>query len=502
MESNKNEIINILRMVYRRKGLFCLVALLITTSVITYSYFIPKKYQADSTVFIEKNVINSLVKGLAITPDMNDRVRVLKYALLSRELVARVLDDIDSTPPLGNESQKQDFISALQRRVKLSVKGKGDLFIISLIDGNPIFARDFINSLVRTYVEENLSAKREETYGANRFLDEQIALFKIKLDQSEDAIIQFRRSQNVFLGNDEQSKVADIKSYQSQIDQIDLDITTLSAKKQLLGKQLQTIDPEISLFSEKRRKDTIALLEERLNGLLLTYTESYPEVVRLKAEIEALRIQKERGGDQIAPMEMQGVNPVYQETLQNKLALEAEINSLKAKKSKLQQMVQAREAALREVPEQRKELDRLIQERDSARKIYQELLLRLGQSEVSKQMEIGDKATTFRIVDPAILPRVPVSPNMLKMILLAIAAGLGAAGGLVMLLEKSDASVKSVEDLKPHGLLVLAQIPSIVDEQAVRRRKKRDRWFYAAATGYGLLVFALLAYESLYRLKG
>lgn len=473
MESNKNEILNILRMVYRRKGLFCLVVLLITTSVITYSYFIPKKYQADSTVFIEKNVINSLVKGLAFTPDMDDRIRVLKYALLSRELVDRAVEEVESSPVLATEAERQEFVSTLQRRIQLSVKNKEGLFIISLTDNNPVFARDFVNTLVRTYVEENLSAKRDETYGANRFLDEQIALFKIKLEKTEDAIIQFRRSQNVFLGNDEQAKVADLKSYQSQIVQLDLDITTLLAKKQLLEKQLGTIDPQIALFSEKRRQNSIAMLEEKLNRLLLTYTESYPEVLRTKAEIEALRIRREQGDEEESPVEMQGVNPVYQETLQDKLALEAEISSLNAKKSKLRQMVQAREKELREVPEQRKELDRLIQERDSARKIYEDLLLRLGQSEVSKQMEIGDKATTFRIVDPAILPRVPVSPNMLKMILLAIAAGLGAAGGLVMLLEKSDASVKSVDDLKPHGLLVLAQIPSIVDEQAVRRRKKR-----------------------------
>ncbi len=502
MESNKNELLNILQMLHRRKGLVVIVALLVTSAVIGYSYTISKQYRADSTVFIEKNVINSLIKGLAISPDMDDRIRVLKYALLGRELVGRVLDEVDSAPPLASDSQRQDYITKLQQRTDLAVKGKGDLFIISLVDPDPTFARDFINTLVRTYVEENLSAKRDEAYGANRFLDEQIVLFKGKLDRAEDAIIQFRRSQNVFLGNDEQAKVADLKNYQSQINQLDLDITTLLAKKRLLEKQLRTIEPEISLFSEKHRQDSIALLEEKLNRLLLSYTESYPEVLRTKAQIEALRLRQEQGGAEEAPVEMQGVNPVYQETLQAKLALEAEISSLNAKKNKLQQMVQTREEELREVPEQRKELDRLIQERGSARKIYEELLLRLGQSEVSKQMEIGDKATTFRIVDPAILPRVPVSPNMLKMILLAVAAGLGSGVGLVMLLEKQDASVKGIEDLKAFGVPVLVQIPTIVDGEVVRRRKIRDRWLYLASAGYGLAVLALLAFESLYRLKG
>lgn len=498
----KNELLKILLMIFRRKGLFCLTALLISAGVIVYSYTLPRMYQADSTVFIEENVINSLVKGLAVSPNMGDRIRVLKYALLSRELVSRVLDRVDSAPLLINEAQRQEFISGLQQRARLTVRGQGDLFILSLTDPNPVFARDFINTLVRTYVEENLSAKREETYGASRFLDEQIALFKIKLDHAEDAIIQFRRSQNVYLGNDEQSKVADIKGYMRQLDQLDLEVTTLNAKKQLLERQLQTIEPKIALFSEKRRQDSIALLDERLNRLLLTYTENYPEVVRLKGEIEALRAFQDQNVEESAPMEMRGVNPVYQETLQAKLSLEAEISSLNAKMGKLRQMVETLEGGLREVPEQRKELDRLIQERDSARKIYEELLLRLGQSEVSKQMEIADKATTFRIVDPAILARVPVSPNMLKMILLALAAGIGGGGGLVVLLEKQNRSVKTVDDLKVYGVRVLAQIPSILEPKAVRRRTRMDRLVYALAGSYGLVVLALLAYESFHRLKG
>jgi polysaccharide chain length determinant protein (PEP-CTERM system associated) len=502
MEPNKNELLKYLRMIDRRKGLFILVALLVTSVFIVGSYFIPKKYRADSTVFIEKSVINNLVKGLAITPDMGDRIRVLKYALLSRELVGRVLDDIEQGPSFATANQKQDFISALQRRTELSIKGNGDLFIVSLVDKDPVFARDYLNTLVRTYVQENLSAKREESYGANRFLDEQLVLFKNKLDKAEDAIIQFRRSQNVYLGNDESSKVAAIRGYLDQIDQIDLDITTMSAKMRLLENQLRNVDPKVALFSGKRRQDAIAFLEDKLGKLLLTYTESYPEVVRIKVELEALRSRQEQGGDDAAPVEMQGINPVYQETLQGKMSLEAEISSLNAKKNKLRQMVEVREKDLREVPEHRKELDRLVQERQSARKIYEELLLRLGQAEVSKQMEIGDKATTFRIVDPAILPRVPVSPNMIRMILLAIAVGLGSGAGLIVLLEQQDSSVKNVDDLKFFGVQVLARIPSIVDEQEVLRGKIRNRWVYATAACYGTAVLGLLLFESLYRLRG
>ncbi|MEZ4485588.1 MAG: GNVR domain-containing protein [Syntrophotaleaceae bacterium] len=165
-------------------------------------------------------------------------------------------------------------------------------------------------------------------------------------------------------------------------------------------------------------------------------------------------------------------------------------------------MVQTREADLRDVPEKKKELDRLIQERDSTRKLYEELLNRYGQSEVSKQMEIGDKTTTFRIVDPAILPRVPVSPDMIKMILLAIAAGAGAGFGTIVLLEKLDSSIKDLTELKSFGVRVLAQIPSIVEPETLARVKRKNLAIYSGVAVYDRAVCMLIAYEGLFRMRG
>lgn len=503
MEQLKNnEIFKMLRLLLARKGLFAMIAMLITTVIIAYSYTIPRKYKADTTVFIEKNVINNLVKGLAITPEMEDRIRVLRYALLSRDIVSRVLDEVELGRPITSDAKKQDYISELRRRTNIQVKTGGDLFIVSLVDTNPRFARDYLNTLVSTYVEENISAKREESYGASRFLQEQIALFKAKLDNAENAIIDFRRQHEVYLGNDEQAQVANIRGYLTQIDQIDLEVTTLQAKRNLLARQLQSLDPKVALFSEKASADTIMLLEKRLKSLLLTYTDNYPEVVRLRAEIEALRTFQEGGVTVETGSSMEGVNPIYQQTMQEKLTIEAEISSLQAKKGKLQQMVEQRETSLRDVPEKKKELDRLIQERDSTRNIYEELLTRYGQSEVSKQMEIGDKTTTFRIVDPAILPRVPVSPNIVKLMLLAIAAGLAGGFGVVFLLEQLDGSIKDLAELKNYGVRVLAQIPSIVEPETLARRKKKNLAIYSGMAVYYLAVFMLIAYEGLFRMRG
>ena len=78
-----------------------------------------------------------------------------------------------STGPQGMTLPEEPL--ALARVVRVSDHG----ITVMLIDPDPAFAQNFINKLVGKYVEENISAKRDETYGANRFLDEQLVLFPV-----------------------------------------------------------------------------------------------------------------------------------------------------------------------------------------------------------------------------------------------------------------------------------------------------------------------------------
>lgn len=498
MQSTQGEIFKYLRSVYKRRYLFIIISLVVMTLVTAYSYTIPKKYRADSTVFVEKSIIDNLVKGIAVTRDIKDRVRVLKYALLSRDIIYKVLKSIDHQVIDSSEMNIQAFIKNLQNRTIIEVN-KGDLFIVSIEDSDPSFAQKYINTLVRTYVEENISSKREDTYGASRFFEEQLATFKAKLDSAENSIIDFRRKQGVYFSTDEVVDLREIKDYMREIEEIGLNLHSIAARRGRLLSQLASIPPTIDIFSHASGGNSLGELEKRLSVLKLRYTENYPEVVRIKSELKNLKYNtgevEGNTGEQMTTLT--SVNPLYQELQQQTFELEAEISSLEAKKLNLENRVRQRESDLRDVPKSKKELGVLVQERDSYRQIYQELLGRMGQSEVSRQMEISDKAATFRIVDPAIFPETPISPNMVRMILMAIAAGLGCGLGVVVLLENLDLTIRNVDQLEIMGIEVLATIPRIVERQKGDRVKRFDYVVYGISGVYCSGFFGLLLYEML-----
>jgi capsular polysaccharide biosynthesis protein len=177
--------------------------------------------------------------------------------------------------------------------------------------------------------------------------------------------------------------------------------------------------------------------------------------------------------------------------------IEAELSAVKITEEGLRRYIAKNQALLRQIPTVKAELEKRDVDKKKQKELYDQLLSRQGQSEVSKQMEVQDKTTTFRIVDPAVLPVKPVSPNRVRIILMGIIAGIGAAYGLLFGLDQLSNTVKSTDMLKPYGLPVLAVIPRIPDVAADLKHKKIDRIIYAMSSFYFLFVLSFLAIEFL-----
>ncbi len=119
-----------------------------------------------------------------------------------------------------------------------------DLFVVSYRDTNPELARDYVNALVRRYIEEDLSGKKEDTSEARQLLSGQVELFKNKIDAIEAEIAGFNTGNNVYV-------VAD----------------------------------------EAKINEKLIPLQNRLGELSVKYTDDYPEVIAVKTEIRHLQNQ-------------------------------------------------------------------------------------------------------------------------------------------------------------------------------------------------------------------
>jgi polysaccharide biosynthesis transport protein len=338
-----------------------------------------------------------------------------------------VLKDLDFDLTRMSEKEIEELVQAFQANTDIKVdinrtnRRDMDMFVVSLKDKNPAVARDYVNALVRRYIEENLSSSRDETYGASKFLLEQIDLFKNKINAIE-------------------VKIADISQQKGSANQ-----------------------------------ERLIALQKKLDELLLQYTENHPEVVKVHDEIETLKRQV-RGSRRIL---------VDDQTAQTDKEIKSELGEARTA---------SRAPAERGNEQKIKELER---DRDVYRKIYEDMLAALGRSEVSSHIEVQDKGGTFNILEPAVLPLMPVGSNRIKIILLGIIAGIGAGIGTIILLDSLDKSVKTVETLNGFGFPVLAVIPHISIPAEIKNTRIKDLALYTFTGIYYMGVAAVLAFEFL-----
>ncbi len=462
-----------LQLIVNKRYLFVSLALAIMIAVTITSYLLPERFEARSTVFIEKSVISELVKGIAITPSFEDKVKVLAYAIRSRALLLKVFDDLDMNVNKQSTAQLEKLVRDVQMRTDIKLKDREGLFIISYSDKDPRVARDFVNTLVRRYIEENITSKREESYGATKFLGEQIAGIKAKLDEAEEKVNAFKRANNGLFGQSEGMALAEISNAQQKLE-------ALSVKR----RQLEQMQGQA--MKHDPLKGRLAMLQKKQQELSLIYTEKHPEILEVQNEIAAIREQQQSGSAQVA-MTASNLPEV------EKIAME--LNSLRDAENSQRRFIASRQYLLKSIPSARAGLDELERERNSQRYLYEQLSARYGQSEVSKQMEVQDKSTTFRVVDPAILPTKPIAPQRVKIILFGIIGGLLVSFGTLVLLDHHDKSVRNIQALKSLGVQILAVVPTIPDPVELAAVHKRDKWFYAAAGACFLVIVATVPIE-------
>lgn len=498
----------------KRKYLSLSVSLAVLSVFTWGSFILPRSYEASSTVFIQRSsVMDPLIKGVGVSGSMEERLRTLRDSIMSRNIIERVIKKLDLDVAAKTPNKFESLVENIRNNIAISVKstrGKEatDLFIVSYTGSDPRKVRDIVNTLVSEYISENLGFRRSDAYGAFEFIQSQVAEYKGKLEESDKKIREFREKNPQMVPQSETTLLGRMESFQTSKIETDIKLKELLRRRDNLRKQLSG-EKELTVTVVTRDgspQGRLSHLNSQLVLLQSKFTNRHPEVIKIRGEIEELKRQvaEEKSAPEGANSETATLNPIYQQLREDMAKTDAEIESLKARSSELSNQQHATQSLLGRMPREQEEWTKLQRDRTVYQKIYDELMQKLENARVSKDLELTDKNENFRIVDPAILPRMPVKPDRVKMILmglaLGIASGLGAAFGLESLNHsfKDDDSVEKT--LRVPVLISIQSMPA--EEAEAAERARFDRKVFTAAAAYVAVVLLLLGKEVLFKYMG
>jgi polysaccharide chain length determinant protein (PEP-CTERM system associated) len=273
--------------------------------------------------------------------------------------------------------------------------------------------------LADLFLQESMTSRANESQNAFDFIDQQAKQYHEKLMNAEQALKDFRSKHIDARPGTETDVAKRIDALQATLDRTALEVKEAKIREASLKKQLSgEAEVAVNLTRESQYVARIAELQSQMENLRLTYHETYPDIVRIKHQIEDLKeavaaARREReearklakaNSDTVVDESVR-INPIYQQLKQQLFDTRTNIDMLNARHDETRVRLKEEMERATRVHGGEATLAELTRDYEVNREIYQDLLRRRENARVSRNLGREQQDFTLRVQEPAVAPR-------------------------------------------------------------------------------------------------
>lgn len=512
------EISKYLDMAVRRKYWIILPFLVTVLAGLGHALMTPKIYEAKTLILVQpQRVPQSLVRPL-VTADIEDRLRTIGQQVTSRTNLELIISRYD----LYAESEMfmETKVELVRKRIDVNVantRGRGgSAFEISFRDSIPRRTMDIANALASNFISENLKVREAQAIGTSDFLADELESIRTRISKREEELKDYRKKYMGAVPEYLGANLRILERLQQEAEQLNNALRDAQNRKLMIQQQIsQTemmanqpglmMEDDLDSGFPGAESGELEALRRQVKLLEVRYTKNHPDVRRLREMISKLEAEEAASAETQAGLEttQEEAMPEFsmgQNFLQPQLEqINAEIRGLQHEIAKVQEQTAMYRSRVEQTPERQLELLEITRDYDNLKALYDSMLNRKLEAEVSLNMEKKQKGEQFSIIDPARLPEKPVEPDVRRILMLTILLGLALGGGMAYGVEFLDTSFKNPEDLeKELKIPVLVSMPIRYTEREIKGQR-RKRLLLACSVG---LVFMASATAIVIAAKG
>lgn len=376
---------------------------------------------------------------------------------LDRDLDFLGINKIDEPERRARVLERIDPAIVLQGKVKIEPVDSSHIVLIRVKDHDPARAAKIADTLVEAYAEANLDRKISGARDAVIWLTRQAKLLEDEVASSEQEILEFKKSRGIITAS-----LADKQNLVGQnLQEASRELREAHGETVRVGSVLNqvkslSLDEAQSIMAGaldngliQRLKEQMVGLENERTELLKRYLEGHPDVKAVDRKIKRVKKTLRR--------EVKGVRALLEKNLaaaqQTERSLQRQLDGIKGEAQQLAEYERAY---------------RQLEARVATKKeLHAQMLARLKEAELQAEA----KANNVRMLDPAVVPTIPVAPRLVLNMAVALMLSLFGGVGLAFLVDRLDASVKSQEQLEQEmGITALGMIPSLANLKKLKGR--------------------------------
>lgn len=506
----------IVEIILRRRWLLIIPFCLSIAAGIYFALTLPKRFEASTMILVQPQRVPSNYVRSIVSAGIESRISTISQQIMSRTNLEKIIAEFRIfSEPEHEKMFMEDKIESMRKRINVKVsriRSGADAFSISYRDRDPQRVMRVANTLATYFIDENLRVREAQAIGTSSFLDDELKTMRKRLVELEVRLKDFRRAHMGTLPEqldtnlrildrlqqqlaEKQKNLRELKNTSSEMERQISETSSLSKDKSML----QWEEP-ITFDDEKSSK--IEQMKKMLEDLSTSYTEKHPDVLRLKKKIKTIedQLNKENESQPFAdktPEEpssdqtgLEYFDPAELQKAQYN-ALVKEINLLEFEVSKLKKEIALYQKRIEETPKSEQALLEIKRDYSNMHDSYNSLLQRKLEAEISVNMEKKQKGEQFQVLDPARVPEKPVEPDMKRLFILYVLAGLGIGAGLAFVLEYLDTSFRDPKEIETAiGLPTLAMVSRIY-QPAEKRLARLNHLFSVLSVMFSLALLTL-----------
>ncbi|MGH9685720.1 MAG: Wzz/FepE/Etk N-terminal domain-containing protein [Candidatus Acidiferrales bacterium] len=439
---------------------------------------LPAKYKSQTLVLIQPPTVSPKVVEPVDMVDMGQLLASLQQQILSRTRLEPIIRGLNLFPKDINRASMDELVARLQNDIEVTpVQPMADTsshdlpgFYVNVTMGDPHMAQSVCSAVTSMFIAESTKLQNQRSAQTTDFLSQQLADAKTALNAQDAKLAAFKTRYIGSLPDQEQTNLNLLTNLTTQLDAATQGLSRAEQDKtfaeSMLNQQLAAWQASSQPGGNPDTlQEQLAALQLKLSGLRAQYTDKYPDVIKTKADIVAVK-KRIAAGDDSEPTPKPANNLVEPQQVTQLRAQVHAADQMVAGKTKEQQQIkqqialyQSRVQASPVVEEQYKELTRGYQ---TALDAYDDLLKKHDASVMAQNLADQQEGEQFYLLDPANLPDKPSFPKRPLFALGGLAGGLGLGVVMGFMLEMQDTSMRNERDVEfVLHLPVLAMIPSV-----------------------------------------
>lgn len=437
----------------RRKGLVCLVAAAVLSLVTAATLTMTPLYRSSAKIRIQPesahllpypDLYESSQTFLETEAYLETQCELLRSETLARRVVERL--QLADHPhfrasekglssrllPLIPSSPVTDPAERLVANLEVEPIGRSRVVKVSYLSPDPQLAAQVVNTLADEFMAYNIQSRYASTSKASEFLQVQLRSLKKRIEESEKELVDYVRSHDI-VGLDASNNIilqrlADLNARRTQVEtDLILKRATYTEVREISSQQLPQGMKTPSITALEARLQELTRLRTALS---VRYGSRWPELVRIAEEIAEVEQQL------VAEREQTLAEAVEQARMEYSVARHSYDTLMGALKEQKELAAELNEASI--------QYSILRREVETNKQVYEGLLQRLKEAGVTA----GLAAVNIQLVDPGKPPWVPDRPNLPLNLGAGLLLGLLSGFGLALVLECTDKTLKTPEDLE------------------------------------------------------